>query len=335
MNPVKKVPLGRTALKVTRLGIGGCPIGGLYVDMTEDEATMTIERALALGLNFFDTAPLYGSGKSESRLGRVLLRHDRASFAIATKVGFALVPFDPNSNEEIFFPFQNAPPLRPACDYSYDGVMRSFEESLKRLHLDRVDVIHVHDPLDFYEETMKGALRALLELREQRLVTAIGAAMNQSEMLVRFAHEGLFDCFLLAGRYTLIEQGALNELLPLCAQKNISVIIGGPYNSGILATGAKSGAKYNYLDAPKEVLEKVRQIAAVCDQYAVPLKAAALQFPLSHPAVAAVVPGCGSVSEVEENFRMVAHSIPLELWTELRKRRLLPEEAPIPSDPES
>lgn len=322
-------------MKVTRLGVGGCPIGGLYVDMTEDAATRTIERAFALGLNFFDTAPLYGSGKSESRLGQVLFRHDRASFAIATKVGFALVPIDPNSNEEIFFPFQNAPPLRPACDYSYDGAMRSFEESLKRLHLDRVDVLHVHDPVDFYDETMKGALRALLELREQRLITAIGAAMNQSEMLVRFAHEGLFDCFLLAGRYTLLEHGALKELLPLCVQKNISVIIGGPYNSGILATGAESGAKYNYLDAPNDVLEKVRQITAVCHQYEVPLKAAALQFPLAHPAVAAVVPGCGSASEVEENFRMVAHSIPPDFWNELRRRGLLPAEAPIPSEPES
>jgi D-threo-aldose 1-dehydrogenase len=227
-------------------------------------------------------------------------------------VGFALVPIDANSNEEIFFPFQNAPPLRPACDYSYDGAMRSFEESLKRLHLDRVDVVHVHDPVDFYDETMKGALRALLELREQRLITALGAAMNQSEMLVRFAHDGFFDCFPLAGRYSLIEQGALKELLPLCALKNISVIVEGPYNSGILATGAKSGAKYNYLDAPSEVLERVRQIAAVCDQYAVPLKAAALQFPLSHPAVAAVVPGCGSATEVEENSRVETDSIRLE-----------------------
>jgi D-threo-aldose 1-dehydrogenase len=155
--------------------------------------------------------------------------------------------------------------------------------------------------------------------------------MNKAEMLVRFAHEGGFDCFLLAGRYTLIEQGALKELLPLCSDKKISVIIGGPYNSGILATGARPGAKYNYLDAPNDVLEKVRKIEAVCENYSVPLKAAALQFPLSHPAVAAVVPGCGSVSEVEENFRMVSYPIPVEFWTELRKTNLLPEQAPIPS----
>jgi D-threo-aldose 1-dehydrogenase len=331
MNPIEKVQLGKTAVKVTRLGIGGCPLGGLYTDISEGAAAATVECALKLGLNFFDTAPLYGAGKSESRLGCVLSKHKRNSFVIATKVGFSLVPIDPKSNEEIFFPFENAPPLRPACDYSFDGAMRSFEESLNRLHLDRIDVLHIHEPVGFYDKALKGAFKALTKLHEQGLITTLGAAMNQAEMLVRFAHEGGFDCFLLAGRYTLIEQGALKELLPLCSDKKISVIIGGPYNSGILATGIRPGAKYNYLDVPNDVLEKVRKIEGVCVDYSVPLKAAALQFPLSHPAIAAVVPGCRSASEVEENFRMVSYPIPVEFWTELRKKNLLPDQAPLPS----
>jgi D-threo-aldose 1-dehydrogenase len=331
MNPTEKVSLGKTGVKVTRLGIGGCPLGGLYRDLSEEAATATVERALALGLNFFDTAPLYGAGKSESRLGRILAKHHRSTFVLATKVGFALVPIDPNANEEIFFPFENAPPLRPACDYSYDGAMRSFEESLKRLHLDHVDVLHLHEPAGFYDETMQGAFRALLKLREQGLITVLGAAMNQVEMLIRFAHEGGFDCFLLALRHTLLEHWAFKELLPLCAEKQISLIIGAPYSSGILATGAIPGAKYCYLDPPKDVLEKVRQIEAVCQDYSVPLKAAALQFTLCHPAVASVVPGCGSVSEVEENFRMLSYPIPSEFWSELQRRKLVPEQIFIPS----
>lgn len=327
MNPLEKIELGKTGLKVTRLGFGGCPVGGLYTDMSEEAATATVDRALALGINFFDTAPLYGAGKSESRLGRILARHDRSSFVLATKVGFALVPIDPKSNEDIFFPFENAPPLRPANDYSYDGALRSFEESLKRLRLESVDVVHIHEPADFYEETKNGAFKALQTLRGQGLIKAIGAAMNQVELPIRFARDGGFDCFLIALRHTLVEHWAFKELMPLCSEKNISLIIGAPYSSGILATGAKPRAKYCYLDPPKEVLEKVRQIEAVCQDYAVPLKAAALQFAFSHPSVASVVPGCGSVSEVEENFSMMSFSIPSEFWSGLMRRGLVPEEA--------
>lgn len=331
MNPIERVPLGKNGVEVTRLGIGGAPLGGLYRDLSEDAAAATVERALTLGLNFFDTAPLYGAGKSESRLGRSLAKRDRPSFVVASKVGFALVPIDPGSNEEIFFPFENAPPLRPACDYSYDGAMRSFEGSLNRLHLEHIDVLHIHEPVGFYDETMQGAFRALRKLREQGLIKALGAAMNQVEMLIRFAHEGEFDCFLLALRHTLLEHGAFKELLPLCAKKKISLIIGAPYSTGILATGAIPGAKYCYLDPPEDVMEKVRQIEAVCQDYSVPLKAAALQFTLCHPAVASVIPGCGSVSEVEENFKMVSYSIPPAFWNELQRRKLVPEEFSPPS----
>jgi D-threo-aldose 1-dehydrogenase len=205
--------------------------------------------------------------------------------------------------------------------------MRSIEESLKRLQLQHVDIVYIHEPDGFYDETMKGAYRALRKLREQGLVKAVGVAMNQAEMLIRFAKEAEFDCFQLAGRYTLLEHAPLKDFLPLCAAKKISVIIGSPYNSGILATGAKPGARYKYLDAPPDIVEKVRQIEAVCHRHSVPLKAAALQFPLAHPAVAAVIPGCRSAAEVEENFRMVSHPIPQEFWEEMRETNLIPSEA--------
>ena len=252
--------MGKSGVEVTRLGFGGCPLGGLYTDMTEEAAKATVDRALELGINFSTRLPCTVRGKSESRLGSIMARHDRSEFIVATKVGFALVPIDPSSNEEIFFPFENAPPLRPANDYSYDGAMRSFEQSLQRLGLDQINVLHIHDPADFYEEAKNGAFKALQNLREQGLIGAIGAAMNQVQIPIRFARDGGFDCFLIALRHTLLEHWAFEELLPLCSEKNISLIIGAPYSSGILASGARPGAKYCYLDPPAEVLEKVRQI---------------------------------------------------------------------------
>ncbi len=325
MNPLEKVELGKSGLKVTRLGVGGTPLGGLYRDISEDAASATVEHALALGLNLFDTAPLYGSGKSETRMGRVFAKHPRSSFVVATKVGFALVPIDPKSNEEIFFPFENAPPLRPANDYSYDGAMRSVEQSMERLQVDHLDIVHIHDPVGLFDDAMKGSFRALRKLREQGVIKAASAAMNQVEMLIRFAREGEFDCFLLALRHTLLEHHAFKELLPLCTEKKISLIIGAPYSSGILATGAVPGAKFCYLDPPPEIMERVRQIEAVCYDHGVPLKAASLQFTLCHPAIATVIPGGGSVAEVEENFRMLSWPIPAELWTALQRRGLLPQ----------
>ena len=330
MDPVAKIQLGRTKLQVTRLGLGGTPLGGLYKDMTEDMATATIQRALELGINFFDTAPLYGCGKSELRLARGLSGVKRDSIIVATKVGYALVPEDRGLDEKVFFPFENPLPLRPVFDFGYDAVMRSFEQSLQRLNLERVDILHIHDPDEHWEQAIKGAYPALHQLRSQGVIGAIGAGMNQAEMLARFAREGNFDCFLLAGRYTLIDHKALPELLPLCIQKRISIILGGPYNSGILATGARPGATFNYVEAPPELMEKVRKIEAVCARHKVPLKAAALQFPLAHPAVAAVIPGARSVTEVEENFGLLSHPIPKDFWTELREQNLLPREAPIP-----
>jgi D-threo-aldose 1-dehydrogenase len=226
--------------------------------------------------------------------------------------------------------YNNPAPFLPVFDFSYDGVMRSYEESLKRLNVGRIDILHIHDPDDHFEQAMEGAYRALDELRRQKLIHAVSAGMNQAEMPARFARAGNFDCFLLAGRYTLIDHTGLRELLPLCAEKKIGIIIGGPYNSGVLATGARPGAKFNYADAPLAVLEKVRKVSAVCDRHLVSMKAAALQFPLAHPAVAAVIPGARSVSELEENFRLLREPIPADFWAELRQEKILPPEAPIP-----
>lgn len=329
MNPLERARIGSTGLEVTRLGMGTAPLGGLFADVPETEALPAVREALRLGLNFFDTAPLYGHGKSETFLGRCLAAAPRSSYVLATKVGRLLLPVD--SAERDQHEFKNPLPYRPVFDFSYDGVMRSVEESLRRLNLDRVDILHIHDPDDHYREAIEGAYPALAKLRREGTVRAIGAGMNQAEMLARFAREGDFDCFLLAGRYTLIDPTGLKELLPLCVEKKISVIIGGPYNSGVLASGAAPGAKYNYADAPPDVLEKVRRLQKVCGRCNVSMKAAALQYPLAHPAVVSVIPGARTREELAENFRLLSLPIPQDFWSELRRTRLIPDNAPVPS----
>jgi D-threo-aldose 1-dehydrogenase len=332
MNPLAKVQLGTTRLEVTRLGLGGAALGGLFHDLSEDTATNTVMRALSLGINFFDTAPLYGAGKSESRLRRGLEGRNRDSYVLASKVGYALLPKDPGEKSEMFFPYDNAPALQPTFDFSYDGVMRSLEGSLRRLGLDRIDILHIHDPTAYFEAAMKGAFVALDKLRHERVIGAVGVGTTEVQTIIRFVQAADFDCFLLAGRYTLLDHEALPVALPLCVKRKVSVIIGGPYNSGILATGAVAGATFNYVPANPEVLRKVRQIEDTCREYSVPLQAAALQFPLAHPAVAAIIPGARSEAEVEENFRFVGHPIPTAFWNDLREKKLLPEEAPIPDE---
>jgi D-threo-aldose 1-dehydrogenase len=329
MNPTSKTQLGKTKLQVTALGLGGAAIGGLFHDSTEGVASRTVERAIALGVNLFDTAPLYGAGKSESRLGRALAGVKRDRYVLATKVGYALVPEAQGSND-VYFPFENPPALRPLVDLSYDAVMRSFEESLKRLATDRIDILHIHDPDQHFETAMKGAYTALDKLRRECAISAVSLGTNVAETVIRFVNAGQFDCCLLAGRYTLIDHAALREALPLCERQHVSIIIGGPYNSGILATGPVRGATFNYVPADATVLEKVRKIEKVCLDYSVPLKAAALQFPLAHPAVASVIPGGRSEEEVSENFQLLSFEVPNDFWYELRRQNLLPEEAPVP-----
>jgi D-threo-aldose 1-dehydrogenase len=326
MNPRERVPLGRTPLSVTRFGLGTAPLAGLFEAVDEAQAIRVVERAWEAGVRFFDTAPLYGHGLAETRVGRVLRQMPRDEFTLATKVGRLLRAGAPPEPGQVF---RGVPPVNPVFDFSYDGVMRSVEESLERLGLSRVDVLHIHDPDDHYDEALSGAYPALAKLRADGVIRAVGAGMNQSEMLARFAREGDFDCFLLAGRYTLLEQGALEELLPLCVERRIAIIAGGVYNSGILAD-PKPGAHYNYAAAPTALLERAQRIREVCERHGVPLKAAAVQFPLGHPAVATVVIGCRSVAQLDESLEMFSIDIPPALWQELKAEGLLQEDAPTP-----
>ena len=236
---------------------------------------------------------------------------------------------DPSRDQDVWS--DDLPPIGPVFDYSYDGTLRSLDESLARLGLDRVDILHIHDPDNHYEEAMKGSYRALVRLRDEGVIRAVGVGMNQAKMLARFAVEGDFDCFLCAGRYTLVDHTALKRLLPLCEERAISIIVGGPYNSGILAQGSVKEATFDYRKAPAQIMDRVRRIEAVCARHGTPLKAAALQFPLAHPAVAAVIPGARSPEEVDENVQMAGFEIPSDFWAELREEGLIPEEAPTPA----
>jgi D-threo-aldose 1-dehydrogenase len=332
MEPSTPARLGRTGLTVTRVGLGTAPLGGLYEPVDDEAAEGTIERAWQLGIRFFDTAPLYGHGLSERRLGRALAGRPRAEFVLATKVGRLLRADAPPDESQLsggLERWKDVPPVNPVFDFSYDGVLRSIEESLERLGLDRVDVLYIHDPDEHYEQALASAYPALDRLRSEGTIGAVGAGMNQSEMLVRFAREADFDCFLLAGRYTLLDQSALAELLPLCVERGIAIVLGGVYNSGILAD-PRPGGFFDYSFAPCELVERAQRLRAVCARHRVPLKAAAIQFPLAHPAVTSLLVGPRSVAELEDNLALLRVDIPAALWDDLRAEGLLPQEAPTP-----
>jgi D-threo-aldose 1-dehydrogenase len=324
MDAAAAVRIGRTNVEITRFGLGGAPLAGLYAAVSSEQAQATVDRAWELGVRYFDTAPLYGSGLSETRLGSAL--HDRArdELVLSTKVGRLLEPGGPADPA-----FEGALAAAPVFDFSYDGALRSLEESLERLGLDRVDIVLIHDPDDRYDEAIAGAYAALVRLRDEGVVRAIGVGMNQAELLVRFARETDVDCVLMAGRYTLLDGGALAELLPLCAERGVAVIVGGVFNSGILASSDGSGP-FEYQPAAAELGERVRRLAATCARWDVPLQAAALQFPVGHPAVAGVLVGCRSPAEVSEDVRLFGLELPSGLWDELRAEGLLPNGAPVP-----
>lgn len=320
------LPLGRTALTVTRLGLGTAPLGGLYAETPEAEAHAVVERAYHLGLRLFDTAPLYGYGLAEQRVGDALRHKRRESFALATKVGRLLRPDaapDPTQN------FHGAPALSPVFDFSYDATLRCLDQSLARLGLDHVDIVHIHDPDRHHDEALKGAYVALDRLRSEGVIGAVGAGMNQAEMLASFATEADFDCFLVAGRYTLLDQVALDRLLPLCQRRGIAVLVGGVFNSGILANPA-AGAMYDYATADPRLVKRAQRLAEVCSRWGVPLAAAALQFPLGHPAVVSVLMGCRSLAELDQDVRMFEQPIPGQLWEEMKAEQLLPDRVPVP-----
>lgn len=315
------------ALDVTSIGLGSAPLGGLFSPVSDADAQATIARAWSLGVRFFDTAPLYGFGLAERRLGAFLRQQPRESYVISTKVGRLLQAPDGAPAEDEHY--KGTPRERPVFDFSHDGVMRSVEESLERLGLDRIDVLLVHDPDDHYDDAVTGAFRALQRLRENGTVKAIGAGMNQSEMLVRFAEAVPVDCFLLAGRYTLLDQGALDALFPLCQAKHIGILLGGLYNSGILANPTTS-AKFNYQDADAALVARALELDALCRKHGAELKAAALQFCMAHPAVTVAVMGARNAGEVADNMAMTEKAVPAAFWQELRARKLVDVRAPLP-----
>ena len=305
--------LGPTAVRVTALSLGTAPIGGLFEPVGDGDAIATIERAWDLGIRFFDTAPLYGVGLAERRLGAALAGKRRDEYSIATKVGRLIRPGTDGEQAGIW---PEAPTgVGPVFDFSRDGVLRSLDESLERLGLDRVDVVHIHDPDDHYEEALHGAFPALARLRDEGVIGAVGAGMNQSGMLTRFAEEAGFDCFLVAGRYTLLDRSAATDLLPACAERGIGVIAGGVFNSGVLADPDRGA--YDYAPPADHIVSRARAMAEACARRAVPLKAAALQFPLTHPAIATVLTGARSPVEIGENVQLFETPLPGGLFDDL------------------
>jgi D-threo-aldose 1-dehydrogenase len=333
--------LGRTDVEVTRLGCGGAALGGLYTAVDDDAAVSAVRAAFATGVRFFDTAPFYGYGSSEQRFGAALAGLDRKTLTLSTKVGRLLVPATAGETAEDVFVggLSNV----PIYDFSYDAALQSLHESMLRMSVDRIDLVLIHDPdqeiagddrqarLDRVDAVMRGAYAALTELRDAGRIGAIGIGINEVDLLLAFAERGAFDCFLVAGRYTLLDQSALVDLLPLCEKRGISIIVGGPYNSGILAGGASSRARYDYQVAAPAILEKARRLTAACEHHGVSLAAAALQFPLAHPAVASVIPGPRSASEARANARFFEETIPTELWEDLKFAGLIEAAAPTPA----
>lgn len=328
-------PIGKTHVQVSSMGLGGTGLANMYHAIADEAASALVQGAAARGITLFDTAPCYGVGLSETRLGRILPTLDRDSFVLSSKVGYDLIPLA--EDEELESLFADTPRLKTGYDFSYDGAMRSIEGSLSRLGVDRLDMVAIHDPDEtvgadpsadpyaksHFSEAMKGAYVALDSLRSQGVIGAVGVGMNQWQMLADFAREGDFDYLLCAGRYTLLCYDAAEILMPLCAQKGISVIIGGPYCSGILASGAVEGAYFGYAPASPEMLAHVRQIEALCDTHGISLRAAALHFPLRHPAVASVIPGARSIEELEENLAALNEVVPDAFWRNMVDQGLI------------
>lgn len=329
---------GNGGLTFTELGFGTAPLGNLYRSISDDEADAILARAWDAGVRYYDTAPLYGFGLSETRLNRFLRDKPRDQYVLSTKVGRLLQPCAPEVRDGVGKWF-DVPARREIYDYSYDGVMRSVEDSFARLGVDRIDVLLVHD-LDVpnqgnranvdakLAQLMAGGYHALERLRKEGAIKAFGAGVNEWEVCQQMAERGDFDLFLLAGRYTLLEQEALESFLPLCEARGIGIVIGGPYNSGILATGPRPGAYYNYELAPQEILDRVAGIEAVCKAHGVRMVDAAYRFPLLHPSVVSVIPGGQGVTEMESNIAAAAATIPGALWADLKAQGLLRQDAP-------
>jgi D-threo-aldose 1-dehydrogenase len=334
-----KAPSGQT-ISFTELGFGTAPIANLYRAVDPEDAQKTLEAAWTAGIRYYDTAPLYGLGLSETRLNRFLLGKKRKDYVLSTKVGRLLDVCPPGERTGIG-KFFDTPSRRERFDYTYDGFMRSIEFSLERLGVDAIDIVFVHDcdvfthkseqARDAHVKTlMASGYKALVKLREEKVIKAFGAGVNEWQVCETLLKAGDFDLFLLAGRYTLLEQEALQSFLPLCKERGVGIVLGGPYNSGILATGPKPGAWYNYDPAPKHILERVAKIEAICKRHKVKLAEAALRFPLHHSQVVSVIPGGANAKEVALNARTMGAKLPKALWKDLKAEGLLRKDAPVP-----
>ena len=329
MDPFELVDVGRTGLKVTRLGLGGAPLGNPPPILSDQEAVETVRRALALGMCYVDTAA-YGAGRSELRYGEALADVPRDSYVISTKVGVSLKI---DGYQEVDFKridLSNLPELKSVFDFSRDAVLRSFEQSLQRLRLERVDILLLHVvPEEHYQTAIDEGFPALAELRSQGVVKAIGAALTPLKLLLRFVRDADFDCFLLPNRYTLTEQTAIEEFLPICQESNIAIVIGAPYNNGrMLGRVADHIDRVALGEQTPEELAHIGRYQTICDRYEVPIKAAALQFVSAHPSVVSVIPGPASMLEMTDNIRMMEHSIPPDFWAELLAEGLIASDCP-------
>ena len=337
MQPDTKRKFGRVDLEVTAFGFGTAPIGNIFREIDDQTSDGMIQSAWNRGVRYFDTAPMYGHGLSELRTGHSLRWKNRDDFILSSKVGRRLKPAKRSEIE--FAPWTNAGAFKMHFDYSYDGTMRAFEDSLQRMALERMDICFIHDidvftrgdeQPEVFRQAMDGSWKALEKLRDEGVVKAIGVGVNEWQVCHEALKQRDFDCFLLAGRYTLLEQESLNEFLPLCEERGAAVVVGGGFNSGILATGAVEGAKYNYAPAPADIMDRVAKIEAVCAEHNVPLPAAALQFVVAHPAIPSFIAGTRTVEQLEKNLDWFSHPIPAEFWADLKSRNLLREDAPTP-----
>lgn len=340
-SPLPRRRLGRSGIEVSSIGMGCAPLGELFVRVDDATAQATLQAAWDGGIRYFDTAPEYGLGLSEHRVGQFLRQRPRSEFLLSTKVGRLLrAPPDVSKYKKVFWTGGLDFDFR--FDYGYDAIMRSVEDSYQRLGLNRVDVLLIHDldifthgsqlQVDAYmNQLLTGGWRALSELRSSGMIRAIGAGLNDAGMMPRLLETTELDFFLLAMRYTLLEHDTLDLELPLCAEKGVGLVIGGVFNSGITATGAVPGAYYNYAPATPEIMQRVSRIEAVCKRHSVPLPAAALQFPLGHASVTAVIPGALSPAQVAGNLAHFRQALSTDFWAELKAERLIRPDAPTPA----
>ena len=335
---MKKKIIGNNTLIPSQISFGGAPLGELFENLTEENCNKTLNKCFELGIKLFDTSPFYGYGLSEKRIGDYLKTKNRNSFIICTKVGRYLVPEQSENIDRGIF--KGGLNFKPVIDYSYDGTMKSFEQSLKRLRLTEIDIALIHD-VDFFTHgdltevyfkiSMEGAYKALHKLKEQNLIKAIGVGLNDATMCTRFAHAGNFDCMMLANRYTLLEQKALNNFFPIAKDKNISVLLAGVYNSGILIKGLKKDVTYEYAPLTAEIKSKYLEIQKICNEFKIPIAAAALQFANAPEVVSTLVLGMDKPFQVKKNNDLLKVSIDKDFWNMLKRKKLINENSPTPS----